>query len=212
MIRFQHAALTFGFVLATLGLTAPAIAQEDGAYGRLDGDVALALGAGAAIGRGGPALAAQASALYLGTAGAYVRYVDALGSSGPVASRSIACGVALRPFFLARYASNLERGPAWLDLVIDSIGLELGAFWHEPQGARFERSPGLEFGLGVDIPLRSRAIGPYIEARAVFRARDEDLAGSGASLFSAGSLFTLGIAWHHVVGAHVVDAGDGRVR
>jgi hypothetical protein len=189
--------------------TTPVFAQSDGAYGRLEGDVLVTAGVGAALAQGGPSFAARGSALYLDTGGVYVLYTDAFGAGGPAVARSVACGLSLKPLFLARYASNLERGPARLDLLIDSIGIDLGTFWHAPAGMGLMSRPGLEIGLGVDVPILGRATGPYIEARGALRWREEDLDGHAkAPILSRGALLSIAIAWHHVIGAGVVDLGD----
>jgi hypothetical protein len=191
------------------GAATPALAQSDGAYGRLDGDVLVTAGVGAALARGGPSLAVRSSALYLDTAGVYAAYADALGSSSAAVARSIACGVTLKPLFLARYASDFEHGPARLDLLIDSLAIDLGAFWQEPAGMGLASRPGLEAALGIDVPLLGQATGPYVEIRGALRWRAEDLDGRGnASLAERGALLSISLAWHHVVGAHVVDLGD----
>ena len=83
---------------------------DDGVYGRFDGDLDLRLDAGAAFARGGPALAGSATALYLGTAGLYTHYTDALGTDGPAVARSIAVGVLLTPLFLAKSSPEISSG------------------------------------------------------------------------------------------------------
>src|SRR3954470_2924095 len=89
-------------------------------YGRFQGDLDLSLAVGGELAQSGPAAALAARAFYLETAGLYATYADALGTSRE-ARRSAALGVALRPLFLPRWASDLEHGPGWLDLTIDSF-------------------------------------------------------------------------------------------
>jgi hypothetical protein len=197
-------------VLALVTANARA-AGEDGAYGRLAADLGLELGAGPALGEGGPSLLVEAAAVYLATAGGYARYIDTLGSQGAIASRSIAAGVWMRPLFLARFASNYEHGPARLDLLLDSLGLGLGVFWTAPQTSGFERDPGLELSLGLDLPVLASATGPFLGLRGALRLRPRDLTGP-RDLLASGAFVALTFAWHHLVGPSVVDAGDTRAR
>jgi hypothetical protein len=189
---------------------APARAAEgDGAYGRFDGDVELGASAGAALGQGGPAFVAAASAVYLGAAGLYAQYADALGSTAPLTARSIAGGVVMRPVFLGRYASDLERGPARLDLLLDSFALEVGAVWSAPNAAGFGATPGLEIALELAAPLLPRASGPYLALRGALRLRPDDLAGRGeGALGERGALLSLTLGWRQIVATHLVDARD----
>jgi len=211
-----------GVFLLALGVVvaAPALAraedEEDGAYGRLDGDFMLHLGAGAALAAGGPALTLETGALYLSTAGAYFRYADALGSDGARVRRALASGLELRPLFLARYAKNNEAGPAHLDLFVDSLTFQVGAWWDSDRRAPdpgLARTPGLEIGLGLDVPILARASGPYVGMRGVLRWRAADLDGAGKDdVVDRGALLSLMLAWHHVFYTHLVDAGDRVLR
>jgi len=197
--------------LAALFAARPALAAEDdGVYGRFNGDLDLRLGAGAAFSAGGPSLAVDTAAIYLGTAGIYAHYADALGSDAPLVTRSIAAGVRLSPLFLGRYAKDLEHGGPWLDLLVDSVGFELGAFWSAPKSdARWMSSPGLELGVVASLPILPRATGLFIDLRAALRFRPEDLAGStNVSLIDRGALLSLTLGWHQLVRAHIVDVGD----
>jgi hypothetical protein len=182
---------------------------DDGAYGRLSGDVGLELGAGVAVERGGPDLHAELTAIYLGTAGVYGRYLDALGGEGVAAARSFGGGLVLRPLFLARFAKDREHGPARLDLMIDSIGLQLGAYVAEEHRGGLARDAGLELGLGVDVPFLSDASGPWLGVRTMLRFRPEDLEGRGrGDLLDAGAFVALTLGWHQIVGTAVADLGD----
>jgi hypothetical protein len=199
---------------AALLAAAPARAEGDGVYGRLDGDLGLRLGAGVGFAAGGPGLAVEAGARYLSTAGMYVHYVDGLGSSGPRVRRSIAAGVDLAPIFLARYASNAEHGPAFFDLLLDSFAFGVGAFWDQQRMGPMASRPGVEISLAIAAPLVARASGPYLSLRGALRWRDDDLNGhpGGVSAIDRGAVLSLTLGWHHVVRAHLVDAGDGALR
>jgi hypothetical protein len=191
--------------LAALTATSsPARAEDDGVYGRLDGDLELRAEAGAGFASGGPSFAAGVSALYLGTAGLYVHYTDAFGSRGADVTRSIAAGLHLEPLFLARYASDLEHGPARLDLLVDSFGLEIGSFWSAPRGYGLAAEPGLELAATLAIPVLARASGPFLALRGALRLRQDDAA---AALDRAG-LFSLTLSFRTVVPVHIVDSGD----
>lgn len=207
-------ALVAPLVVAVVSLSSiPAgrAAEDDGLYGRFDGDLALHVGAGAALMKGGPALAARLEALYLSTAGVYAHYADSLAQSDAAVVRSISAGVALQPLFLARFAKNWEGGPARLDLFADSFAIHLGGFWHEPRGSTFTNEPGLELALALSFPLFAEATGPFLDARAALRWRPIDLRSSpegGASLFDRGALLTLSVSWHQIIATHLVDAAD----
>ncbi|MRG91634.1 hypothetical protein [Polyangium spumosum] len=187
--------------------------EPDGVYGRLDGDLDLRLGAGAAFARGGPALAAHASLLYLSSAGLYVHYADALGADGPTITRSIAAGVLIEPLFLGRFATNLERGPARVDLGLDSFALGVGAFWEAPRGGALGAEPGFEFSIGIGLPFFARATGPVLGVRGALRVRPAGFSGAQPfNLLDQGALLSVTLGWRHIVPVHLVDAADRLAR
>lgn len=200
------AAATFAAVIA--GQPSIARAEDsDGAYGRLDGDLAIHAGAGVGIMRNGPHLAFQAELLYLSTAGIYARYTDGLGQKHPPFQRSISTGLELRPLFLGRYATDNEKGPARWDLFLDSFSIQVGAVWAQPQKDSFAAEPGLEFGLGLEFPLLAKASGPYVGAYGAMRL--VDLGGhDDRDLTRQGSMVLFTFAWHQVLRTHLVDAND----
>jgi hypothetical protein len=215
--RRRIARACLGLLGAALALLpgAPARADDDadGVYGRFDGDLELHLGAGVAFAHGGPMLAAHFEALYLSTAGIYARYTDAVGSEGPSVERSIATGLTLQPLFLGRYAKNMEQGPARLDLLLDSIALDIGAFWHDardPVGESLGLSPGLEVGLGLSLPILAQASGPVVTLRGALRWRSVDLSAAPPTenVLERGAHLAITLAWHQIVRTHIVDAGD----
>lgn len=185
-------------------------AEDDGLYGRFDGDLTLHAGAGVAVLSGGAALAARLETLYLSTAGIYGHYADALGQKDPSVSRSIAAGLVIQPLFLARFASDWEHGPARLDLFVDSLALSVGTFWHAPAGGSLGADPGLELAVALGLPLFADATGPFLDVRAAVRWRATDLHPSTAqgNIFDRGALLSITLAWHHVIPTHIVDAGD----
>jgi hypothetical protein len=208
--RARRAAITVASSLI-VSLPSPARAADDGAFGRLDGDLELDIGAGPAFASGGPALGVDLAAIYLSAAGIYGYYTDALGSKGADVVRSIAAGAELRPLFLGRYAKNLEEGPPRLDLFIDSIALGVGAFWHVARGEAIVSDPGLELALSIDFPFFADATGPFLGVRGALRWRASDFAGRGeGGVLDRGALLSVTLAWHHVLGVHLVDAQDRR--
>lgn len=209
VVRDVVVAAIFGGALA-----APGRAEAgDGAYGRLDGDLNLSLGAGAALAAGAPSFAARASAVYAEIAGLHFDYADAIGQAEARVDRSIATGVTLKPLFWARFASAWQTGIARLDLFIDSFVFEIGPFWAAPHERSFVAEPGLEIAAGIGFPILADATGPFIEVRGALRYRREDLRGAAPSdLVEQGALLTFTLAWHHIVPAHIADAGDRLVR
>jgi hypothetical protein len=199
--------VVFAAVLVTLTATAASRA-DDGVYGRLDGDLELRVDAGAGFAPGGPGLAAGAAALYLGTAGVYAHYTDALGSRAPDVTRSIAFGLHLEPLFLARYGSDLEHGPARLDLMVDSFGLEIGSFWDATRGHGLRGAPGLELATTLGIPILARSNGPFLGLRGALRLRQDDASGA----IERAGLFSLTFSLRQTVRVHFVDAGDRLAR
>ncbi|APR79411.1 Hypothetical protein A7982_04758 [Minicystis rosea] len=187
-------------------------ADGDGVYGRLEGDLGLRLGAGAALSAGGPMLAVEAGFRYLCTAGLFVHYTDAVGTNGPRIQRSIAGGIEIAPLFLARYLTNLQSGKPYLDLFVDSFAFGLGAFWDEPRMGSWPTKPGVELSLGFAFPILPRASGPYLGVRGALRWRDGDLTGNhgGPDIIERGALLSITLGWQQLVSTHLVDSGDGR--
>jgi len=206
---------TFISVLA-LGILMPAIAHaadDDGAYGRYDGDLDLRMGAGVGLMQERPALSAFASALLLSSAGVYVHYADAFDDSRRV-PRSISTGLVIEPMFLARTAFNLQIGSGRLDLAIDSFAIGLGAYWTIPRQPTNPRNePGLEFSLGFGLPFLSQASGPVLGFRAALRASPAAMAGSEKfGLVEQGAYLSITLAWRQLVTSHLVDVRDRAVR
>src|ERR1700761_3683405 len=139
--------------------------SRDGVYDRFDGDVELALGAGAEFGSAGSvAPVVHGSAHYFSLAGLYAagRFKVADGSAPSLFD----LGVDVRPLFVPRWAKGYEAGPAFWDLTLDSISLSLGAFW-AGKSAKRESERGFEAGLGFGLPLTRSAAGPWLEPRGI---------------------------------------------
>jgi hypothetical protein len=183
-------------------------------YGRLEGDVTLVVGAGGAVASGGPRVEGELRARYLESAGVFGTYEDGtmFGSSGSP-RRVIAGGLELRPLFLYRWLRGHETRRARLDLAIDSIGLELGLTWQEPAGGPFVSTPGLQVGLGVEVPLLLDATGLWLAFHGGIRWSDETLASGVVDTSDHREAYlSITLAWHQVVSAHLVDVGDREPR
>jgi hypothetical protein len=163
---------------ATLGPRLDSTAQGDGIYGRLAGDFDVSLRLGGEYERS-VAPAFGASLFYYWTLGIFVDHVLDTAKS----TQRTAVGVELRPLFLPRWDADLQQGPAFLDLTLDSLALGVGAqLPHESPP-----DPGPQVSLGVGLPLLARASGPWLELKGVYRFPSEPA--NGAALFAF-------LSWH----------------
>lgn len=143
------------------------LTDDDGVYGRFDGDLTLSFGLGAELGNGRRG-AAIGRALYYHSAALVAEYADALSSDAEL-RRVLFLGAEVRPLFLPRWSMNLERNGALLDLTLDSLSLGAGAYLAETPDASFGQKVGFEGTLGFGVPLFARANGPWLEARGIWR-------------------------------------------
>lgn len=207
----MRSALVVAMLVATLApANAHAADRKDGSHGRVEGDLAVEAGIGASFGPRAPRGAADLRFRYLSMSGIFVTYEDGpLFGSNAEPKRALATGLELRPLFLAKWFTGRYSGNAYLDLAIDSIGLELGAVFVEPNGARFGSKPGLQAGLAFEVPIFPSATGPFIAVHGGVRWSDAALSG-GPLAGPADRAFYLNVvlAWQQVFGAHVVDMGD----
>ncbi|HKQ71391.1 MAG TPA: hypothetical protein VJT73_18735 [Polyangiaceae bacterium] len=211
----RRAAATFAAFAALLAPSMAAAETEkgaDGVYGRLDGDVDIALAAGPAWSQGGASGALFGRFSYLQTAGAYVAFTDSLGSDSAVPRRSFGLGVSVRPFFLPRWGLDLQRGPAILDLTIDSTTIDLGVLWPSDPTGHLTEKPGVELALAVEVPLVGRAAGPFLGARGALRWSGPELAYGSDHPRGIGPAIFATVSWHLLADAHLVDAGDRLMR
>jgi hypothetical protein len=201
-------------LLASAPTVAVAAEPRDGAHGRIDGDMAVEAGLGASFGPRSPKLAADLRLRYLSMAGIFGTYEDGpLVGSRSDPERVVATGVELRPLFLARWLTGRYSGNPRLDLALDSLGIEIGAVFQEPPGASFGARPGLQAGLGVELPIFPRASGPFVALHGGARWSDDALGGHPLRGPSDRALFLVVVlAWQQVFGTRVVDLGDGRMR
>ena len=199
-----------------LVLAADTIAKEpvDTTYGRIDGDMSLVAGAGATIAPRGPRASVDLRLRYLDTVGIYGTYEDAVVfSSGSDPKRVISFGLELRPLFLARWLKGRELGITRLDLAIDSIGLELGAFFAQPDGGSIGDRPGLQIGSGIELPIFTRASGPWIGLHGGVRWSDAAIGeGTVTSPSDRAAFLSITLTWHQFFGAHAVDFSDRAAR
>jgi hypothetical protein len=185
--------------------------NEDGLYGRLAGDVDLSLSSSMSFrADAGIGLGVGARALYLSAVGAYAEF-DAGLYDHPGARRTLATGVSVRPLFLPRWSYALEDGPAWLDLTLDSVALELGVLWTW-SNQHDSRPPGLELALAIQAPLCARAPGAWLGIRGAVQWTAPEMAGTAMLASVPSVLFSVSFAWHWIANAHLVDAGDRLLR
>jgi hypothetical protein len=155
---------------------------------------------------------------YLHTVGLYGQYDDRVGSHAPRLARSLAFGIEVRPLFLPRFASDLEQGPAWLDLWADSLGLDLGVVAAAVPGDDCAEPsqpcwhPGLQLGFGMELPLLARAQGPFVGLRGALRWPTERISSEQerSPLGRPSATLSLSLGYRLLLRAHLVDAGDGR--
>ena len=213
--RTLAAVITLATVLGAPGAAHAAEvaeADDDGSHGRFEGDLGIAGAAGMTVGPRGPRASADLRLRYLSTAGLFGTYEDGpLVGSEAEPRRAVSVGLELRPLFLARWATGHELGLPRLDLLIDSVALELGAVFAQPEGARFGARPGLQAGLGVEVPFFTTASGPFLGVHGGVRWSDAALSGGSIAGPSDRALFlTLSVGWQQLFGGHVVDMGDRR--
>lgn len=206
-------------VLAVAGVLCPAIAhakgEGDGSYGRLEGDLAFVggVGGGVVAKSGRPLLSGDVRLRYLEAAGATFSYeeADALGraDTGDL-RRAFLAGVELRPLFPIRFLKAKETGDRFFDMVLDSIALDVGAFWAVREGSG-SRRPGIATGLAVEAPITGRATGLWLRLSGSLRWASPTLEGDDDP---AGRMvvFGLGLAWHHTFAAGLVQRGDAPPR
>jgi hypothetical protein len=199
---------------AAEGIASEARAAGDASYGRVRGDVTLVGGLGVVAADRGPRGEAEVRVRYLETAGLFASYEDApLFGSSSEPRRVFAAGLEVRPLFLFRWLDGHETSRAWLDLVVDSLGFELGAAFEQPTGAQFAARPAAQAGLGVEVPVLAKATGPWIGVHGGVRWSDSTLAGGATNGPDDRALYlSITLAWHQVLLSRAVDVGDGPVR
>jgi hypothetical protein len=204
----------WSLVLGSLFVASAAHAAEgDGAYGRTDGDASVVVGVDGGTLGGRKLIGGDLRLRYLDTAGLVLGYeeLDALNKAQTEGEfrRDFRAGIELRPLFPARFLKAHEFGQSFLDLVIDSIGLDVGAIWIV-RAAKDVPRPGFYTGLAIEVPLAAKANGPWLRVAGSLRwtaARIEGEEDPSGRVFA----FTVGLAWHQFFGAHLVDRRDSHV-
>ncbi len=215
-MRVRSRSATVFFVLA-LGCVFAESARGDGhvdpTYGRVDGDLGLAFGAGATFGPRAPRATLDVRLRYLDTAGIWTSYEDAIVDAGSDPRRVLAAGFELRPLFLARWLVGRELDVPRLDLFFDSFGLELGMFFEQPSAGPFIATPGLQASVGLEVPILARTIGPWIAFHGGARWSDAALDGQPIAAPHDRALFlSVTLAYHQLFAAHIADARDAAPR
>ena len=182
-------------------------------YGRIDGDLTLVGGAGAVRrparparrGRAAPPLPRDRRPLR------DVRGRAALRLARPSRGASSRRGSSSGRSFSFRWLDGHETSGARLDLVVDSIGLELGAAFQQPTAAPSRRGRAPRWGSRSSSPSSPSATGPWLgvpRRRALERRARWREAPTGSP--DDRSLYlSITAAWHQVVLSHAVDVGDG---
>jgi hypothetical protein len=194
--RRLFSALTWGLWLVSRAHPAsaewPPRSESDGVYGRFGGDTDISLKLGGMLRDSGLAGSVGASMHYYSLIGITGDYSESLVADS-LHARSAAVGMELRPLFLPRWALGLERGPAWLDLALDSAGFGFGAYFTDAE-AEGRGSRGVWLSLGFGAPLLGAASGPWVEVRGLRRFPDpspfETRAHNAAFVY---------LSWHHVL-------------
>jgi hypothetical protein len=156
-----------------LGTTAIASAEApgDGLYHRWDaGDLMLALGAGGGVASPevGPAQALatlELRARVLDLAGPFVVYRAAPSTAF---EHALLVGVEIRPFFPALLFTGASTGQEWVDLFVESIGVDLGGAFRLDGELRASLVVGITIELPLLLPSRSPTrVGLRLEARRI---------------------------------------------
>lgn len=184
-------------------------ANVDTTYGRIDGDLGISVGAGASFGPSAPRAAVDLRFRYLDTAGVFLSYEDGLSATASNPRRIVAAGFELRPLFLGRWLSGRELSIARADLLIDSLGFEVGAVLQQADLQGFQASPGFQASLGLELPILPSASGPWVGLHGGVRWSDAALEGARITDDVDRALFLeLTVAYHQILGAHLVDVRD----
>lgn len=145
-------------------------ATGDGVHGRFDGDFALGVGPEGLVdpSAGTTRLGATFRAMFYQTVGLSIAYEQKLPDE-PGVERALGLRVHVSPLFLLRFQSDLERGPATLDLLVDSLELFGGPVLLEPPLGPFASNVGADVGLGFGVPLCARATGFWLHPTFLLR-------------------------------------------
>lgn len=200
--------------LALIACLAPALAHADdgdGVYDRFDRDLTIATDVGGGLVLDGvdprPTL----------TADLRFRIIDAAGPAiglrwGPAGADGsghghVFVGVEIRPLFPALFLLDLSTGNEWVDLFVQSLGLEIGAALFPFDG---DFGVGLAVGLSLAIPLllpsKTRGTFQSIALRLGARRVDATATFQGAPTEDR-SEWTVSAALSFAFAAHLGSAG-----
>ncbi len=197
--------LSLGLLCAAPRALAEPAPSSDGVYGRFDGDLTLSAGLGAELEAAGARAALRLSAFTFHTAGLTLLYAEGFGAGE--LERRVGLGVELRPSFLPRWSLDWQQGPALADLVLDSVGLGVAAWWGHGTSPGGKPPRGLELSLGAGVPLAGSVDGPWLEARGSLRWSDP---GRGPSAPVPGALLVVGWTLSRVSPWAAAAAASGR--
>jgi hypothetical protein len=161
-------------------------------YGRFGGNTDLSLKLGGLLSDSRLAGSVGASAHYYSLLGITGDYSESLVADA-MHTRSFSLGMELRPLFLPRWVLGMERGPAWLDLTLDSACLGFGAYFTDA-GTQGDDNRGVALSLGLGVPVLGHANGPWIELRQVRRFPDHDAFGGEPR-----NALLVYLSWHHLL-------------
>lgn len=161
-------------------------------YGRLGGNTDASLKLGGLLSQSRLSASVGASAHYYSLIGITGDYSESLRDDA-LQRRSFSLGTELRPLFLPRWLLGMQRGPAWLDLTLDSFCAGFGAYLGK-MAAPGEDTRGVWASLGLGVPLFGRASGPWLELRGLRRWPDLD-----AQRAEAHNALFVYLSWHQVV-------------
>ncbi len=200
--------LVAGFVCCALTQSTNATPKRsDGAYGRLDGDLALALDAGMGLRDKEPVFVASACARYLQTAGIYSTWQHRLRTQDADSSYVLSMGIEVRPMFLPRFLTDSEQGPARLDLVVDSLAFRVGTIVGASPLYSWTH-PGFEGAIAVGMPLSTEAAGPWLGTSLALQVSPNPPSSVRDSSFGTALVFAVTVGWQALFAAHVVDLAD----
>jgi hypothetical protein len=169
----------------------PPPAESDGVYGRLRGNTDASLKLGGLISHSRLAASLGASAHYYSLIGITGDYSESLAADA-AQRRAVSLGAELRPLFLPRWLLGMERGPAFLDLTLDSICAGFGAYFSRVTGP-VEDSRGVWMSLGFGLPVLGRANGPWLEVRQLRRWPDRETNGPESH-----NALLIYLSWHEL--------------
>lgn len=131
--------------------------NDDGVWGRFGSDLVLSIGANAGAGLGDPVARARGIAhpIFASDVEMRVRVIDTAGlvvapEWRPEGTSRLVVAADLRPVFLTRFVLGLTSHDRYVDLLFDSLGVEIGAVIFAPDG---RVAAAWTVGFGLDVPL-----------------------------------------------------------